>query len=245
MSEATRIYSVGIVVALVWEAKALTTNTVHTERVTPLANGAAMWLSGMGPAAAQIAAQALVDNGATALAIFGVAGALQAGLRSGTLFCPPQVLDDNGHDYTPDRAWRSNLLQLLAAAKLSVLETGNLLSMPVPLLTTAAKADAHGRYAAVAVDMESAAVAAVARDRKLPFVTLRAIIDEVDDTVPAELHASVDAWGRPRPLQLIGALGRRPSLLAHLPGLHSRMQSATRALQAAASATGPTLGWPS
>ena len=239
----TRISSVGIVVALASEARTLTTNTVHTERVTPLVSGAALWLSGMGSTAAQIAAQGLADKGAVALATFGVAGALQAGLRSGTLFCPSLVLDDNDHDYTPDPAWRSRLLQQLAATRLTVLESGSLLSAPLPLLTTAAKIAARDRYAAAGVDMESAAVAAVARDRNLPFIALRAIVDEVDDTIPTALHDSVDAWGRPRPFNLIAALSRHPSLLTYLPSLHSRMQQATCALHAAADAAGPTLGW--
>jgi adenosylhomocysteine nucleosidase len=242
LREVTRISSVGIVVALALEAKTLKTNKVHTEHVTPLANGAGLWLSGMGPTAARIAAQGLADRGATALATFGVAGALEAYLRSGTLFCPARVIDDNDHEYTPDLVWRTKLLQRLAATRLAVLETGSLLSMSVPLLTTAAKIAAHDRYAAAAVDMESAAVAAVARDRNLPFIALRAIVDEVDDTIPTALHESVDAWGRPRPLKLIVALSRRPSLLTYLPGLHSRMQQAIGALHAAVSATGPTLG---
>lgn len=239
----TRLSSVGIVVALALEAKALTTNTVAIERITPLANGAGVWLSGMGSTAARIAAQGLADKGATALATFGVAGALKAGLRSGTLFCPERVLDDNDHDYTPDPAWRTRLLQRLAATRLAVLDTGSLVSVTLPLLTTTAKIAAYERYAAAGADMESAAVAAVARDRNLPFMALRAISDEVDDTIPAALHDSVDAWGRPRPLTLIATLGRQPSLLTYLPSLHSRMQQATRALHAAADAVGSTLGW--
>jgi adenosylhomocysteine nucleosidase len=238
-----RISSVGVVVALSLEARALTTDTAPTGHVTPLANGAGLWLSGMGPTAARIAAQGLADRGATALATFGVSGALQPGLRSGTLFCPERVLDDNGHEYMPDSDWRANLLQRLASTELSVLEAGSLLSVPMPLLTMAARIAAHDRYAAAGVDMESAAVAAVARDRKLPFLALRAIIDEVDDTIPTALHDSIERWGRPRPLKLIAALTRHPSLLTYLPGLHSRMQQATRALSVAGNATGPTLGW--
>ena len=243
MNEATLLSSVGIVVALASEAGALTTRRVHPERIIPLANGAGLWLSGMGAAAAQNAAHALADRGAAALAVFGVAGALDSSLRSGTLFCPERILDDSGQDYAPDPTWRASLLHQLSAATLPMLETGKLLSMPMPLLTTAAKGAARNCHVAVAVDMESAAVAAVARDRRLPFMALRAIVDEMDDTIPSALHASVDAWGRPRPLNLIVALARHPSLLTYLPGLHSRMQQATHALRAAGDATGPTLGW--
>ena len=239
----TPVSSVGIVVALASEARALTTNTVHTERITPLANGAALWLSGMGPTAARIAAQGLADKGITALATFGVAGALEAGLRSGTLFCPERVVDVDDNDYTLNSAWRIRLLQRLAEARLVVRDTESLLSVPMPLLTTAAKIAAHDCYAAAAVDMESAAVAAVARERNLPFMALRAIVDEIGDTIPAALHESVDTWGRPRPLKLIATLSGHPSLLTYVPSLHSRMQQATRALRAAGNAAGPTLGW--
>jgi adenosylhomocysteine nucleosidase len=243
LNEATLVSSVGIVVALASEASALTTRKVHPERIISLANGAGLWLSGMGPAAARSAAHALADKGAAALAVFGVAGALDSSLRSGTLFCPEWILDDSGQDYAPDPRWRTSLLQQLSAATLPVLETGKLLSMPIPLLTTAAKIAARDCHAALAVDMESAAVAAVARDRHLSFMALRAIVDEMDDTIPTALHASVDAWGRPRPLNLIVALARRPSLLTYLPALHTRMQQATHTLRTAGDAMGPTLGW--
>ncbi|MFK2874262.1 purine and other phosphorylase-like protein, family 1 [Dyella lipolytica] len=197
----------------------------------------------MGQAAAQRAAHGLIDAGAKALAIFGVAGALDARLRNGTLFCPECILDDNGRDYATDARWRTHLVQRLAATTQLPHANGSLLSVQTPLLTALAKTAAHERYATLAVDMESAAVAAVARERDLPFVCVRAIVDEVDDTVPLALHDSVDAWGRPRPLGLIAALCRHPSLWADLPRLYSRMQGATLALRTVAEATGPTLGW--
>ncbi|GAB2546718.1 phosphorylase family protein [Rhodanobacter koreensis] len=243
MNEATVIRSVGIVIALAAEARALTPHAVHPDCITPLADGAGLWLSGMGPIAARRAAQALVDAGATALAIFGVAGALQTDLRSGTLVCPERIVDDKGADFLPDPIWRTRLLLQLAKAALPAPETGTLLSMPTPLLTPTVKTAMRDRHAAIAVDMESAAVAEIARDYGLPFVALRAIIDELHDTVPAALHASVDAWGRPLPLGLIAALSRHPSLLIQLPDLHGRMSQALRTLRAVAEATSPTLGW--
>jgi adenosylhomocysteine nucleosidase len=237
----------GIVVALASEARALTAQRAHPGRITPLADGTALWLSGMGPAAARHAAYKLADAGADALAVFGVAGALQTGLRNGTLFCPERIYDEHGldgHGYIADPHWRAELLRRLSAAALPALSRGHLLSVQAPLLTTAAKLAAHDRHVAVAVDMESAAVAAVARERGLPFLALRAIVDELDDAVPTALHGSVDAWGRPRPFALMAALGRRPALLAALPHLYSRMRNATQALRVAADALGPSLGRP-
>lgn len=234
------IRTTGIVVALASEARTLTSHTAKPDSITVLADGAALWLSGMGPVAARRGAQALADAGAAALAVFGVAGALSEHLHNGALFCPERVLDEDGHAYAADLAWRASLQQRLAA---SLHMEGALLSVASPLLTPADKATTHQHRAALAVDMESAAVAAVARERGLPFVVLRAIVDEASDAIPTALNDSIDAWGRPRPLHLMAALCRHPSVLGELPRLYSRMQRATQALRAAAEATGPTLGW--
>jgi adenosylhomocysteine nucleosidase len=243
LRDASTIRTVGIVVALAAEASALTSHVVYPDRITPLMNGTALSLGGMGPQGAQRAAHALADAGATALAAFGVAGALDAGLRSGALLCPVRILDAEGRLYTLDSAWRTRLLQRLAEAAMPMSTATQLLSLSVPLLTTAAKRAARDQYAAQAVDMESAAVAAVAAARGLPFIALRAIVDELHDTIPAALQAGIDTWGRPRPFNLIAVLGRRPALLADLPGLYWRMRQATRTLRAAARAASPGLGW--
>ncbi|GLK60298.1 MULTISPECIES: phosphorylase family protein [Azotobacter] len=230
------LYSAGIVVALKVEAEALTAKSVRPECLMPLADGCVLWLSGMGPEAARKAAQALADAGAGALATFGVAGALDAGLRSGTLLCPHGVLDGDGRTYMTDPAWCGRLRKRLASAGLPVVSGITLLSSCRALSTPEAKMAAHSRYAAAAVDMESAAVAAVAADRNLPFATLRAIVDERDDALPEALQAAIGPWGQPQLPRLIATLARRPWLLSRLPRLSSCMDKALRALRAAAKA---------
>jgi adenosylhomocysteine nucleosidase len=230
------VRATGIVVALAAEAAALTTKTLPVEHIVSLENGTAIWLGGMGQVAAQAAAQALADAGAKALMAFGVAGALDADLRSGTLLCPTHVMDDDGREYAADPAWQTQLMDRMIALGLSAPRTGPLLSMPVPLLAANAKSAAHSRYGALAVDMESVAVARVAKTRALPFAALRAIVDERDDTIPFELHECIDAFGRPRLLRLIAALAASPMLITRLPGLRARMRKAVHALHAAAPA---------
>jgi len=240
LSSAQAIRTTGIVVALASEAGTLGLRTAKPGRITALNDGAALQLCGMGPAAARHAAEMLADAGAAALAVFGVAGALAPQLRNGALFCPERVLDEDGHTYGTDMGWRIRLQQQL---DMPFQMQGALLSVASPLLTAASKTGAYQQYGALAVDMESAAVAAVAQQRGLPFLVLRAIIDECTDTIPAALDGSVDAWGRPRLLRLLAAICRHPSLCGELPRLYSRMQTAIQALRAAATAAGPSLGW--
>ncbi len=236
------LHSVGIVTALAAEARTLTHQPVRPGQLIVLGEGCGLWLSGMGPDAAREAALALVKAGATALAVFGVAGALAPAVRNGTLLCPACVIDERGNDYLPAPAWSAELQQRLAAASLPIMTGGSLLSLPAPLLTATEKMAMRQRHMAVAVDMESAAVAAVATERGLPFVVLRAIIDEHDDDIPGALHAGIDEWGRPRALHMLALLVRHPGLVARLPGLSSRMHSATRALRAAVTVLGVSMG---
>lgn len=228
--------SVGIVVALKAEAATLTRDIVHPDCLTPLANSAGLWLSGMGPVAARTAALALVEAGAQALATFGVAGALDPRLRSGTLLCPARVVDQHGRAYATDPIWRERLQQRLAIAGLTAWVDITLVSLAKPLSTAAAKRAAHKQYRAAAVDLESAAVAAVAARHDLPFMVLRAIVDEREDELPEALQAAIDAWGQPRWAQLFAVVCRHPGLLTHLPRLSARMNQALAALGAAARA---------
>lgn len=228
--------SVGIVVALKVEAATLSHAVVLPGCLTPLANGAGLWLSGMGPAAARKAALALVEAGAQSLASFGVAGALDPKVRSGTLLCPARVIDQQGHAYVTDGIWRERLQQRLATAGLTAQVDIALLSLAQPLSSSTAKRAAHNQYQAAAVDLESAAVAAVAARHHLPFMVLRAIVDERDDELPETLQAAIDAWGQPRWAQLFTALLRHPGLLVRLPELSARMNKALAALGAAAQA---------
>lgn len=234
--------SVGFVTALASEARALTRRSLRVRTALPLEQGGVLWLSGMGQEAARHGALALIDAGATALVSFGVAGGLAPGLRSGTLFCPSCVLDERSHDYQPDVSWRTALIRGLATTGLPLVNEGTLLSLPAPLLSVAEKGAMRERHQALAVDMESAAIAAVAGEYRIPFIVLRAIVDERGDNVPVQLQASVDAWGRPLVGRLLGSVLRDPGLLAHLPGLAVRMHKATRALRAAANSAGMALG---
>ncbi|MDB6144166.1 MAG: hypothetical protein JWP80_3210 [Pseudomonas sp.] len=226
--------SAGIVVALRAEAAVLTRQPLAPECLLPLADGCGLWLGGMGPAAARTAAMALVDAGAQGLATFGVAGALDASLRSGMLLCPRQILDEYGCVYPTDTEWRERLQQRLVDADLPTIIDVSLLSLPEPLCTPAAKRAAQQRYMASAVDLESAAVASVADSLGLPFIALRAVVDERDDEIPQLLHSAIDPWGQPRWPQLLALLVRQPWLLARLPALASRMNAALGALRAVA-----------
>jgi adenosylhomocysteine nucleosidase len=232
---------VGVVVALAAEARALAPARPRLGQIEDLGGGVRRHVCGMGPEAAAAAAAELVRSGVAALAMFGVAGALDPLLASGAVLCPAEVLDDAGRRYACDGAWRSRLAIRLGS--LVELRDAPLLTVREPLLTPQAKAEAYRRSAAAAVDMESAAVAAAAHDAGLPFLALRAIADGAADSLPPALTGAVDRWGRPKPLGVAGALLGHPQLIARLPHLAATMNLATAALRRVAQNAGHGLAF--
>jgi hypothetical protein len=74
-----------------------------------------------------------------------------------------------------------------------------------------AKADA-ARDGALVVEMESAAVAAEARTRGIPFIALRVVLDLAGQDVGALGDAVDPVTGELRPRRMLAALGVRPWL---------------------------------
>ena len=208
--------TVGIVAALGAEARTLG----H-------AHGAEVRVSGIGPQAASRAARSLADGGATALVSWGVAGGLDPALRPGSILLPTAVIADDGARYPTATVWRERQFALLAPP-LEV-ACGELLSRASALGDAAAKALAFRTTGAVAVDMESIAIASVAAERGLPLLVLRVIVDAAADELPrAVIAASVG--GELRLGRLAAGLLRSPSELASLWRLARRFRTARGSL---------------
>lgn len=191
----------------------------------------------MGAAAAALSARALIDAGASALASFGFAGGLDPALKAGTIFLPALVVEAEGADgdgIETAPIWR----QRLAAALLShhPVVGGRLLYSPHVVATVAQKAALFQARGAAAVDMESLAVAQAARERRLPFLAVRVIIDGAADALPAAIMDAADVAGHVQPWRLLAGLARSPADLAALIRLARRYRAASRSLAVVAGA---------
>jgi len=209
--------TLGIVVALAAEQSTL----------AELANDGSVLIrcGGPGPTAADAAARALVDDGCDRLLSWGVAGGLAPALHPGDLILADAVIDDAG------RRWHCD-----CPLPLNDVVRGTIAGSEHALLTPAAKAERHRRDGCLAVDMESAAIAAVAERAGLPFAALRAVADPATRSIPYAALNAVDAHGRSRPLRLLGGVLRRPLELARLIPLARDFGRARRALTRAANA---------
>lgn len=226
---------VGIVVALLSEAKALGLRSPQ-----PGGNrldGALVFVSGIGEAAAAMAAHALADEGCAALLSFGTAGGLAAALAPGDVVIPDQIVFRDGRVMATDAGWRARLAAACSAAGQEIVG-GRLLTTPQTLLNPGIKYLAHTQSQAVAVDQESASVADVAARRGLPMLAVRAIVDDAEATLPLAVIDGVDAYGRPKAVSMIGGLLKSPWQIAKLPALARGFGAASTTLRAVRAAAG-------
>jgi len=196
----------------------------------------------LGPGAerAEAAARQLIDDGVSGLVSFGVAGALDDSSHAGMLCVPDTIRDENGAVIAVDAGWRRRFLETLIPTVQHL--GGNLATTTSVIAEPAAKRVLRKRLDAVAVDMESFAVATAARAHSLPFLTLRAISDEADQVLPAAALASMRADGSVRIVPVLTAVMKKPAQLDELRRLSSQMRSAKRTLARVAHAGLPLFG---
>jgi len=126
----------------------------------------------------------------------GVAGGLRDALHPGALVHPAAILDDvepfDGRA-AADCA-HGAVSDALRGAGVAV-EAGTLITVGDLLCTVDAKRAVGRRSGAAAVDMEAAGIVRAARDLGIPWVVLKAVVDAVDDPLPAFVAACTTPQG--------------------------------------------------
>ncbi len=167
--------------------------------------------SGPGPDRAERAARALLAEGSEALLSFGVAGGLDPGLAPGTVVLSERLIGAGLSLLETDAGWRERLMATSEEGNdRNAIRTGDIACTDRSLRTPSEKASLFEATGAVAVDMESFAVARVARDAGIPFLAVRAIADPASRTVPEAALRALGPDGRTHPLRALGGLVARP-----------------------------------
>ena len=225
--------SLGVIVPLAPERRCLRPGAVASDGVT-----VSVHQSGQGPRNATRVAAAAIANGATALLSVGVAGALSAELEAGDVVVPGTVIDAaSGATVECAATWTADLRA--AAAASGTVSEQMLLSVSAVLTTPEKKRAAAARFGAVACDMESAAIGAVAAQAGVAFAVLRVICDNSADELPDNVEGFVDDTGNARLLPVIGAMmvpGRWRSVLT----MNTRFRQAQRRLNLLSDALAPS-----
>ena len=196
-------------------------------------------VSGMGPRRAALASRTLLEKGATALFSWGSAGGLAPKLLPGDLILPKTVIASDQSLYHVETSWHERLCNRLKGHV--DFHTEPLVESATVVCTPAEKADLFHQTGAIGVDMESVAVAIVAKEARVPFMVVRAVADSTATTIPKSALNAMDEFGRLRWLRLIQGLAERPGELLALVRIARSYRAAQRTLTMVARLTGYNL----
>jgi hypothetical protein len=154
------------------------------------------------------------------------------GLGVGDTVIAEKIVDDaaDGESFAPAS-------ELMAAATRCCEElgfpfrSGTTVSAPEVAATVEAKQRLAAKHGAIAVDMETAQVAAWAGKMGVPVLALRTISDTASDCIPPEIGTIVDRKkGTLRPARAAAVFARKPKLLAEALRLKRNMDRSLKVL---------------
>ncbi|HEX7341748.1 MAG TPA: hypothetical protein VF269_05690 [Rhodanobacteraceae bacterium] len=215
----------GVVVALPGEAACLPARKRSSGHFR-------LTVAGMGAWRATQAAEGLIAGGAGALLSWGVVGGLSPALHPGDLVLVDRVMSAESEE-TCDPAWRDQLAQTFARAGVSMV-TGQLWCHPRAVTSVQDKC----RLAAsgcLVVDMESAAVARVARAAGVPFIAIKSVCDPADRAIPDDVAGLLREDGRVRLPAVARAMLRGPVMWRSLRRMQRDFDAACAGLRRAGS----------
>jgi len=160
----------------------------------------------------------------------GFAGALAAGVKSGTLIEPNHIVAADNTCYSPDTA----LQQKIVGGSRESVANGALLHTNHLLASVADKQNAFEHSQCIACDMESGTLAFIARQSGRPFACLRIVLDPAATPVPAPILSLSDpeapSSNDPSAGAFLKAILKQPSQLPATAVFLWHTRKATKAL---------------
>jgi adenosylhomocysteine nucleosidase len=159
----------------------------------------------------------------------GCAGALSPDLDVGDLVIASRIVapqDGTCIETAADAGARARNIAVGAGLRVAL---GPVVCNPTVLPTAAAKRAVGATHAAIAVDMESAPIAACAAAQGVPFLSARAILDRVDTELPPASLVAPD--GHIRTLAMARRVATHPGDLVRLWALRGMTVTAQQTLR--------------
>lgn len=160
--------------------------------------------AGMGFALARRATQALLDAHTPKWVLAcGFSGALRSQMKVGHIVMADSICDTHGQELAVDVH--------MPADPTRGLHVGRIVTADAIVRSVKEKEALATDFDALAVDMESLAVAQVCRDAKTRFLAVRVISDDMSADLPPEVLSVVGSTGSMRLGAALGSLWKRPS----------------------------------
>ncbi len=177
-------------------------------------------------------------GGIAGVVSFGLCGALDPSLEVGDLVVGQSVAD-GADSFEADAAWTARIIELAPEAKL-----GRFARAERPVASVAEKTELHRRTGAIAVDLESFAVAELACRFGAPFAVIRAVSDAADRALPPAAQVGLGVDGRPAIGPVFASLRSNPWQIGALIRTALEAEDGFHTLERARQVLGPRLAGP-
>jgi adenosylhomocysteine nucleosidase len=179
--------------------------------------------SGMGFNGARRATLALLDAHTPNWVLsVGFAGALRDDMKPGDIVLADSIVDTHGQELAVDVG--------MPADPARGLFVGRFVTADSMARTVIEKRQLAADHHAIAVDMESLAVAQVCRDARKRFLAVRVVSDDLSADLPAEILSILGPTGSLRAGAALGAVWKRPGSIKDMWQLRQRANKAAERL---------------
>ncbi len=204
----------GIIVALPEEFSTLTSGKIDKGDFRKLTDNILIAYAGAGPANARKASELLIAKGAGQLISWGCAAALVPELRPGDCLLPESLLTEDQQVLNSDLNWITQVRHNLSAD--IPIKSGKLAESCSIISKSEDKQAIHLKTNAVALDMESCAIARSAKQANICCLVIRTIADPATMDLPEAVSHALNCEGEIVLTRLL------PYILLHpfeIPGL--------------------------
>jgi len=179
--------------------------------------------SGMGYARARKASLAMIDaHSPKWILSSGFAGALIPTMKIGQIVVANEIVDQHGQQKKLNLSLESDIE--------SGLHVGRLLTADEMVRKIERKQQLHEQFKAIAVDMESLAVAQVASETRTGFMAVRVISDDMSADLPPEVLSIIGDTGAVRVGAALTSIFKRPESVKDMLHLRTNAQAAAKSL---------------
>lgn len=184
--------------------------------------------SGAGAENARKSAELAVAKGATKLMSWGCAAALSPDLKMGDLVLADSLMSADEFEMPVNATWHQHTKNILDSEVVAY--KGALIASKEIISTAQAKQALFEKTGAIALDMESCAIAQVAQHYALPFLAIRTVADPSTMDLPNAVLKALNENGEIEITKIIGSLVFNPKEIPHLIQLGQYFQLAKRTL---------------
>jgi adenosylhomocysteine nucleosidase len=179
--------------------------------------------------AAEAALKTIEQFSPDRLLSIGYAGGLVPNLEVSDLIVAEQIMDvESSAEFVPDPQWLQMAQNVSASENYKVI-SGRLVTADKVIHSPQDKKEFGERFSAEAVEMETSAIAKVAMDKNMPFLSVRAISDSVEQEI-LDSSSFLGSDGEISKLKAGWYVLTHPGSISSALSLRSQTQRATRTM---------------